>query len=483
MIDILWHGRGGQGAFTAARLLGAAVSLSEGTYALAFPSFGPERRGAPMRAFTKFAQAPVGDRSAITRADYIVYLDETLFDAQNEAAWSSELKPNGIVLVNSARDFSDTRVVSIDASGISEQILGRPIPNTALLGALSILCAEIDAEKVIEAIRQYMPKKLHEKNERIVDVARTQMMLRNVSRETLHAADATEALRSSVLPSTQMVPDEFENVDHDAISETRGFPLSDVVRECQHIPRLRSQLVSPPSLDPGEYAKSTCYAAGHLVTKNAGWRNVRPVVDASSCTGCLQCYLYCPDGTVYKVKDDSAIAKSGGGEEGEHGGVGSHCGENPPSVAGAHGAAGLCGVPPAPSATSAFGAAIAIDYDFCKGCGICAKVCKFGAIEMIPEAQVRTHGERVPAHGERVPAHDERVPAHGEPASAHDERVPVHGECAAVRSDAPHVTANAEQAESHAPIRGDASCATTNKKPAFSHAVQPAISTESEVSA
>ena len=52
MIEVLWHGRGGQGAFTAARLLGAAASLSEGRYALAFPSFGPERRGAPMRAFT-----------------------------------------------------------------------------------------------------------------------------------------------------------------------------------------------------------------------------------------------------------------------------------------------------------------------------------------------------------------------------------------------------------------------------------------------
>ena len=60
MIEILWHGRGGQGAFTAARLLGAAASLEEGLYGLAFPSFGPERRGAPMRAFTKVADRPIG---------------------------------------------------------------------------------------------------------------------------------------------------------------------------------------------------------------------------------------------------------------------------------------------------------------------------------------------------------------------------------------------------------------------------------------
>ena len=63
MVEVLWHGRGGQGAFTAARLLGAAASLGEGKYALAFPSFGPERRGAPMCAFTKMDDAPIGPYS------------------------------------------------------------------------------------------------------------------------------------------------------------------------------------------------------------------------------------------------------------------------------------------------------------------------------------------------------------------------------------------------------------------------------------
>ena len=88
------HGRGGQGAFTAARLLGAAASLAEGAHALAFPSFGPERRGAPMRAFTKLSDRPIGDRSAIVRADYVVYLDDTLLGE----GWDRELKANGVVL-------------------------------------------------------------------------------------------------------------------------------------------------------------------------------------------------------------------------------------------------------------------------------------------------------------------------------------------------------------------------------------------------
>lgn len=128
IIEILWHGRGGQGAFTAARLLGAACSFADGRYALAFPSFGPERHGAPMRAFTKLDRKPVGDRSAVSQADIVIYLDNTLFGE----GWEAELKEGGKVLVNTQETFDDPRVVSIDADGISAAILGRVIPNTVL---------------------------------------------------------------------------------------------------------------------------------------------------------------------------------------------------------------------------------------------------------------------------------------------------------------------------------------------------------------
>ena len=81
MYEFLWHGRGGQGAFTAARLLGTAFALNkDGNNALAFPSFGPERRGAPIRAFTKLSDKKIGDRSELKKADYVIYLDDTLFD-------------------------------------------------------------------------------------------------------------------------------------------------------------------------------------------------------------------------------------------------------------------------------------------------------------------------------------------------------------------------------------------------------------------
>ena len=286
MIEILWHGRGGQGAFTAARLLGAAASLDDGRHALAFPSFGPERRGAPMRAFTKLSDEPIGDRSAVAKADYVIYLDDTLLGE----GWETELKPGGVVLVNSVRMFDDERIAALDADGISAAVLGRPIPNTVFLGALSALCDRVSVENVQEAIRQYMPAKLHAKNIAIVDAAREAMGEAQEPREEApghpeRAQHEDEGSRATPAESASSLTARTGSLD-DAVSP----------RPASRIPVLRSA-----NLDPADFAHSTCFDAGYLTVKNAGWRNLRPVIDAASCTGCLQCYLHCPDGTVYKV--------------------------------------------------------------------------------------------------------------------------------------------------------------------------------------
>lgn len=160
MTEILWHGRGGQGAFTAARLLGDAYSLKDNAYALAFPSFGPERRGAPIRAFTKLDKKPIGNRSEITRSNYSIFLDDTLF---NEKSFR-ELKQNGIILLNTKQTIEDPRVITLDGDGIAARILGLPITNTILLGAFAAVSGEITLEDINKAIRQTMPKRLHEKN-------------------------------------------------------------------------------------------------------------------------------------------------------------------------------------------------------------------------------------------------------------------------------------------------------------------------------
>ena len=160
MKEIIWHGRGGQGAFTAARLLGGAYSLSENTFVLAFPSFGPERRGAPIRAFTKLDKKPIGNRSEITKADYSIFLDDTLFSEQA----FDELKPDGKIILNTKKKNDDERVITIDGDSIAEKHLGLPITNTILLGALAAVSGYVSLDNIIEAVRQTMPPRLHEKN-------------------------------------------------------------------------------------------------------------------------------------------------------------------------------------------------------------------------------------------------------------------------------------------------------------------------------
>ena len=160
MTEIIWHGRGGQGAFTAARLLGEAYSLREKSYALAFPSFGPERRGAPIRAYTKLDRKPVGNRSEITKSNYSIFLDDTLFNTKS----FHELKQNGKILLNTKKTIDDPRVITLDGDSLAARILGLPITNTILLGAFAAISDEISLEEIYEAIRLTMPQRLHEKN-------------------------------------------------------------------------------------------------------------------------------------------------------------------------------------------------------------------------------------------------------------------------------------------------------------------------------
>lgn len=314
MIEILWHGRGGQGAFTAARLLGAAASLSGARFALAFPSFGPERRGAPMRAFTKISDAPIGDRSAVSKADFVIYLDGTLLDAN----WADELKPGGICLVNSTDAPADPRLLAIDADGMAKELLGRPIPNTVFLGALTA-CGCVSREDIEEAIRGYMPAKLHEKN--IAVVERASALVADMLAERNEAGEQVARTAGSAAPAA-----------------ASAAHVRSPHAQLDHVCTLRSEV--PPLED---FVNTTCYEAGYLTQINAGWRNVRPVVNAAACTGCLQCYMVCPDGVIYKVPADNKA-----------------------------------------------GVGVAVDLDFCKGCGVCASACKFDALAMVSEAAAKS---------------------------------------------------------------------------------------------
>ena len=172
MTEILWHGRGGQGAFTVARLLGEAYSLKDGAYALAFPSFGPERRGAPIRAFTKLDKIPIGNRSEIEKADFLIFLDDTLFSAES----FSELADGGRIVIATKQRFEDERIVTVDAVSIAEEILHLPITNTAMLGAFAALYDGISLEDIENAIRSNMAPKLQEKNIAVIHAAYNEVL-------------------------------------------------------------------------------------------------------------------------------------------------------------------------------------------------------------------------------------------------------------------------------------------------------------------
>ncbi len=159
LIEIRWHGRGGQGAVTSAELL-AKAAISEGKFAQAFPSFGPERRGAPVVAFNRIsATKPIRVRAGITEPDIVVVLDATVLRVVNVV---DGLKDRGMVIVNSKRPLPDLRkefsnrcrLAVIDATRIARETLGVPIVNTTMLGALIKAAGVVKADSLVEPLNE-----------------------------------------------------------------------------------------------------------------------------------------------------------------------------------------------------------------------------------------------------------------------------------------------------------------------------------------
>ncbi|MDR1874134.1 MAG: 2-oxoacid:acceptor oxidoreductase family protein [Synergistaceae bacterium] len=171
MKEIRWHGRGGNGAFTAARLLGLAASVYGGHYAQAFPSFGPERRGAPVLGFTRIDDVVITDHSQIVDCDCVIVLDETLIDVADVL---KGLRPDGVMVSNSSRSEVEFRktfdcagvknLVLLDGTSIALDVLQSPIVNTVMLGAAVAAADLVDIGDAERAIGDLMPKALAGKN-------------------------------------------------------------------------------------------------------------------------------------------------------------------------------------------------------------------------------------------------------------------------------------------------------------------------------
>ncbi len=158
MLEIRWHGRGGQGAVTSVELLSLAA-IEEGKYAQGFPSFGTERRGAPVTGFNRVDDKQIKIRSGIYHPDVVVVLDKSLVALVDVC---EGLKPDGILLVNTTKSLQELKqdikfggkIATVDATGIAWKELGVPITNTTMLGALVKVIGTVKFESLTNPIQE-----------------------------------------------------------------------------------------------------------------------------------------------------------------------------------------------------------------------------------------------------------------------------------------------------------------------------------------
>jgi 2-oxoacid:acceptor oxidoreductase gamma subunit (pyruvate/2-ketoisovalerate family)/2-oxoacid:acceptor oxidoreductase delta subunit (pyruvate/2-ketoisovalerate family) len=236
LIEIRLHGRGGQGAVTASRII-ATAAYEEGQYSQAIPMYGTERRGAPLTAFVRLDDQRVRERSLVHNPDISIVLDPLIAKQQ---AVADDLKPGGLVLLNTAyspeevKIGGDFKVATVDATTIALETLGRPITNTAILGAFAKVTGLLKVESIEKAIKKYFPGRLGDMN--------------------------IAAVRRSY-------------------EEVKG-PIQAVVKDA-----------------PSE--KADIHVGGYGVLKDvSSWRVFTPEVDVDKCIGCKSCWLFCPETAI-----------------------------------------------------------------------------------------------------------------------------------------------------------------------------------------
>ena len=165
LTEIRWHGRGGQGVVTAGKLL-AETAMGTGQYFQAFPDYGPERMGAPIRAFTRLSSNPITIHSQIDEPDVVLVLDPTLLGTVPVA---EGLKKDGTLLVNTsmspaevreAADFHTGKAFTVNASHIAIEEMGREITNTPMLGAFARATGLFDIDDLAAQLKSWFGKKI-----------------------------------------------------------------------------------------------------------------------------------------------------------------------------------------------------------------------------------------------------------------------------------------------------------------------------------
>lgn len=159
LIEICWYGRGGQGSVTAAKLL-AESALSEGKFVQAFPEYGPERTGAPVKSFNRISSAPIRLHSQVRNPNILIILDTTLLNIINT---SDGVNSDSIIIINTKDSPSEIRhrlglknnkIFTVDATKISIEKIGKNIPNMPMLGALAKATGIVQLKTIIERFKE-----------------------------------------------------------------------------------------------------------------------------------------------------------------------------------------------------------------------------------------------------------------------------------------------------------------------------------------
>ena len=170
LIEIRWHGRGGQGAKTASLLL-ADAAFNTGKYIQGFPEYGPERMGAPITAYNRISDKPITIHSNIYEPDYVVVVDDTLLET---VPVTSGLRNTGAIVINTTKNAEEIKgllkgyegkVYRIDARKISEEALGRDFPNTPMLAAIVKVSKVMSDEELLNDMKGSFKHKFAKKPE------------------------------------------------------------------------------------------------------------------------------------------------------------------------------------------------------------------------------------------------------------------------------------------------------------------------------
>lgn len=252
-VEIRWHGRGGQGAVTSAELL-ALAAIEENKYAQAMPSFGPERRGAPVLAFNRIdAKNPIRKRAAVNNPDIVIVLDPGLLDIIDVTAG---LRKGGSIVVNSTKSLQELKpyfngewkLAAVDATSIAREKLGVPIVNTTMLGALIKTSNLINIDSLKEPLKERFGAKANN-NYEACRLALEKTAISQTSHVKIKAGASTQV--EKLLTWKEILP---------------GAVIIDAGNAKQY--------------------------------RTGDWRSASPVYDYDKCNKCGLCFIYCPEGCI-----------------------------------------------------------------------------------------------------------------------------------------------------------------------------------------